>query len=84
MSWLCIRGQSVGASASVPEYSGLISFRVDLQAAQGTLKSLLKHTIQKRRVLVLGIFMVQLSHLDMTTGKSTALTIQTSICPFLK
>ena len=42
-------GQSTGLSASasvLPEYSGLISFRMDwfdLLAVQGTLKSLLQH-----------------------------------------
>ena len=58
MNWLFASGgQSIGASASasVPEYSGLISFRVDLHAVQGTLKSLLQHTIQKHRFLVLSI-----------------------------
>ena len=58
MNWLFASGgQSIGASASasVPEYSGLISFRVDLHAVQGTLKSLLQHTIQKQRFLVLSI-----------------------------
>ena len=44
VSWLFeSHGQSIGASASVPnEYSGLISFRIDwfdLLAVQGTLKS---------------------------------------------
>ena len=39
-------GQSIGASASVLEYSGLISFRIDwfdLLAVQGSLQSLLQH-----------------------------------------
>ena len=59
MNWLFASGgQSLGASASasVPEYSGLISCRVDwfeLLAVRGTLKSLLQHTVQKHQFLVL-------------------------------
>ena len=60
------------------EYSGLISFRMDwfdLLAIQGTLKSLLKHHSSKASVLWhSAFFIVQLSHLYMTTGKSIALT----------
>ena len=65
------------------EYSGLISFRIDLfalLAVQGTLKSLLQHHSSK--VLILwcsAFFMVQLSHLYMTTGKSIDFTIQTFV-----
>ena len=63
------------------EYSGLISFRInrfDL-AVQGTLKSLLQHHNLKASILLCSaFFMVQLSHLYMTTGKTTALTIWTS------
>ena len=58
------------------EYSGLISFRMDwldLLAVQGTLKSLQRHS-SKASVLWLSVFfMVQLSHLYMTTGKTIAL-----------
>ena len=57
------------------EYSGLISFRidqVDLLAVQGTLKSLLQH--HNSNASISAFFMVQLSHLYMTTGKSIALT----------
>ena len=61
------------------EYSGLISLRIDwfdLLAVQGTLKSLLKHHSSKTLILwYSAIFMVQLSHLYMTTGKTIALTI---------
>ena len=61
------------------EYSGLISFRIDwfdLPAVQGTLKSLLQHHSSKASILQhSGFFMVQLSHLYMTTGKTTALAI---------
>ena len=63
------------------DYSGLISFRInwrDLFAIQRTLKSLLQHHILKESILQqLAFFMVQLSHLYMTTGKTIALTIQT-------
>ena len=60
------------------EYSGLISFRIDwfdLLAVQGTLKSLLQHHSLKASILRHStFFMVQLSHLYMTTGKAIALT----------
>ena len=59
-------------------YSGMISFRVDwfdLLSVQGTLKSLLQHHSLKGSTLwPSGFFMVQLSHLYMTTGKIIALT----------
>ena len=60
------------------EYSGLISFRmdwVDLLAVQGTLKSLLQDHSSKASVLRhSALFIVQLSHPYMTTGKTIALT----------
>ena len=60
------------------EYSGLISFRMnwlDLLAVQGTLKSLFQHHSSKASVLQCSaLFMVQLSHPYMTTGKTIALT----------
>ena len=63
--------------------SGLISFRtdwLDLLAVQGTLKSLLQHHSSKAPILWHSeFFMVQLSHLYMTTGKNIALTIQTFV-----
>ena len=65
------------------EYSGLISFRMnwlDFLVVQGTLKSLLQH--QSSKVSILwhsALFMVQLSHLYMTTGKTIVLTIQTFV-----
>ena len=47
-----------------------------LLAVQGTLKSLLQHHSSKASVLrCLAFFIVQLSHLYMTTGKTIALTI---------
>ena len=65
------------------EYSGLISFRIDwfdLLAVQGTLKSLLQHHSWKGSILQhLAFFMVQVSHLYMTTGKTIALTRQTFV-----
>ena len=77
-------GQSTGASASASpsnEYSGLISFRIDwfdLLAVQGTLKSLLQHHSSKASIFQCSaFFIVQLSHLYMTTGKTIALTRQT-------
>ena len=63
------------------EYSSLISFRTDwsdLLAVQRTLKSLLQHHSSKASILWhSAFFMVQLSHIYMTTGKTIALTIQT-------
>ena len=60
------------------EYSGLISFRMDLLdllAVQGTLKSLLQHHSSKASIcLRSGFFIVQLSHPYMTIGKTIALT----------
>ena len=59
------------------EYSGLISFRIDLfdlLSVQGTLKSLLQHHSSKTSILwCSAYFMVHLSHPYMTTGKTTAL-----------
>ena len=60
------------------EHSGLISFRMDwldLLAVQGTLKSLLQHHSSKASILQCpAFFIVQLSHLYMTTGNPMALT----------
>ena len=82
-------GQSIRVSASAlvfpisPEYSGLISFRMDwldLLAVQGTLKSLLQHHNSKASVLQHSVFFIlQLSHPYMTTGKIIALTRQTFV-----
>ena len=59
------------------EHSGLISFRMDwldLLAVQGTLKSLLQHHSSKASILQpSAFFIVQLSHLYMTTGKTISL-----------
>ena len=63
------------------EYSGLISFRIDwfdLLAVLGTVKSLFHHHSSKASILWRSVFfMVQLSHLYMTTGKIIALTVWT-------
>ena len=60
------------------EYSGLISCRMDwldLLSVQGTLKSLLQHHSSKASILQhSAFFIVQISHLYMTTGKTIALT----------
>src|SRR5574340_870856 len=62
------------------EYSGLISFRMDwldLLAVQGILKSLLQYHSSKASILWRSaIFMVQLSHPYMTTGKKHSLATQ--------
>ena len=75
---LCIRWLkywSLSFSISLSnEYSQLISFRIDgfdLLADQGTLKSLLQHRSSSASILWRSaFFMVQLSHLCMTTGKT--------------
>ena len=77
-------GQSTGASASAisssNEYSGWISFRIDwfdLFVVQGIVKSLHQHHSSKPSVLPCSaFFIVQLSHLYMTTRKTIALTIR--------
>ena len=60
------------------QHPGLISFRMDwldLLAVQGTLKSLLQYHSSKASILWhSAFFIVQLSHLYMTTGKTIALT----------
>ena len=65
------------------EHSGLISFMIDwfnLLAVQGTLKSLLQHNSSKASILWhLALFIVQLSHPYMTTGKTKALATWTSV-----
>ena len=64
-------------------HPGLITFRMDwldLLATQGTLKSLLQHHSSEASVLWhSAFFIVQISHPTMTTGKTIALTRQTSV-----
>ena len=86
-SVLCIRWPKYWSFSfnisSSNEYSGLTSFRMnwlDLLAVQGTLKSLFQHHSSKASILWhLAFFTVQLSHPYMTSGKTIALTIWTSI-----
>ena len=62
------------------EYSGLISFRMDwldLLAVQGTLKS--PPTPQFKSINSSALFIVQLSHPYMTTGKTITLTRRTFV-----
>ena len=60
------------------EHPGLISFRMDwldLLAVQGTLESLLQHHSSKASILLSSVlFIVQLSHPYITTGKTIAVT----------
>ena len=64
--------------SSSNEHPELISFRMDwldLLAVQGTLKSLLQHHSSKTSIVrCSALFIVQLSHPYMTTGKTIALT----------
>ena len=80
--WTKYRSFSFSISHS-NEYSVLISFRIDwfdLFAVQGTLKSLLQHLNSKASVLQCSTYLiVQLSHLNMTTGKIIALTMWTFV-----
>ena len=66
------------------EHPGLLSFRMDwldLLAVQGTLNGLLQQHSSKASILQCSaIFVVQLSHPYMTTGKTTALTRRTFLC----
>ena len=65
------------------EYSESISFKIDwfdLLAVQGTLKSLLQHHSSRASVVwCLAFFMVQLSHVYVTTGEIIALTLWTFV-----
>ena len=65
------------------EQSGLISFRMDwldLLVVKRTLKNLLQHHSSKASILQCSAFFtVQLSHPNMTTGKTIALTRQTFV-----
>ena len=79
-------GQSIGSFrvsfSSSNEYSRLISFMMDwfdLLAVQGTLKSLQHHSSKASILQCSAFFILQLSHSYMTTGKTIALTRQTSV-----
>ena len=88
-SALCIRWPKYWSFSISPssEYFRLISFRMDwldLLAVQGTLKSLLQHHSSKESILrCSAFFIVQLSHLYVTTGEIIALTISTSVSLYL-
>ena len=78
--------QSVSSSFSISlsnENSGLIPFRIDWLdplSVQGTLKSLLQHHSSKASILRCSAFFIfQLSHPQLTTGKTIALTRQTFV-----
>ena len=68
---------------SFREYSGFVSFRIDwfdLSVVQVTLKSILQHQNTKASIILYSaFFMVKLSHMYMTTRKTTALTIWTFV-----
>ena len=50
---------------------------LDLLAVQGTLKTLLQHHSSKASILLhSAFFMIQLSYLYMTTGKTIALNVR--------
>ena len=88
-------GQSTGVSASASVlpmnihdwfplgWTGWVSFRMDwldFLAVQGTLKSLLQHHSSKATIFhCSAFFLVQISHPNMTTGKTIALTRQTFV-----
>ena len=64
------------------EHPGLISFRMDwldLLAVQGTLKSLLQHTVQKHQFFGAQLSLESNSYPYMTTGKTIAVTRQTFV-----
>ena len=91
IKWLKYWSFSFSISPS-NEYSGLISFRIDwlgLLTVQGTLKSLLQHHSSKATISQCSaFFMVQPSHLYVTTGKTIALTrwtfVGVQLCPTLR
>ena len=71
------------SNSSSNEYSGLISFRMDLLdllEVQGTFNSLLQHHSSKASILQCSAFFIaQLSHPYMITGKTIAFTRQTFV-----
>ena len=76
--WLKFWSFSFSISPS-SEYWGLVSFSIDwfnLLAGKGTLENLLQHHSSKASLLQCSaLFMVQLSHLYITTEKTIALTV---------
>ena len=67
-------GQSIGVSASTSVLPTNKQDWLDLLAIPGTLKSLLQHHSSKASILQRSaFFIVQFSHLYLTTGKTIAL-----------
>ena len=81
MSALCIRWPKCWSfSFSISSSAESDFFRIywfDLLAVHGILKSLLHHNLKASILWRSAFFMVQFSHLYMTTGKTIALTVQT-------
>ena len=80
-SALCIRQPNYQSFSISPssEYPGLISFRIDwfdLLVVHGTLRRVFSSTTIWKCLQRSAFFMVQLSHLYLTTGKTIALTRQ--------
>ena len=80
IEWPKYWNSSFSISAS-NKYSGLISSKIfDLLAVQGTLKSLFYHHSLKASILwCSAFFMAQFSHPYITTGKTIALSLWTSL-----
>ena len=80
-------GQSIGVSAStsvlpmnIQDWFPLALYWLDFLAVQGTLKNLFQHHSSKASILWhSAFFIVQFSHLHMTTGKTIALTRRTFV-----
>ena len=88
VSWLFASGGQKVLELQLQHQSFQWIFRVDFfridwfdfLAVQETLKTLLQHHNSNASILLcLAFFMVQLSHLYMTTGKTTAFTIWTFV-----
>ena len=79
MRWPEYWSFTLGISPS-NEHPGLISFRMDLLAVQGTLKSLLQHHSSKASIFRHSAFLiVQLSHPYTITGKTITFTRRTFV-----
>ena len=79
-------GQSIGVSASTSvlpvntqDWSPFRMDWLDLLSVQGIFKSLLQHHSLKASILHSALFILQLSHPYMTTGKTIALTRRTFV-----
>ena len=84
MSALCIRWPKCWSfSFSISSSAESDFFRIywfDLLAVHGILKSLLHHNLKASILWRSAFFMVQFSHLYMTTGKTIALTMWSKWC----